>query len=113
MSRGGARPGAGRPKGSRNRITLELVKAVQRDGLTPLEYLLKVMRDESLETSQRLEAAKLACPLVHPKIVAISVDEQLIRETTNGRGNDRAREIIRELIESVKESQTDSVRIVA
>ena len=113
MPRGGARLGAGRPYGSRNRVTLELVKAVQRDGLTPLEFLLKVMRDESLETSQRLEAAKLACPYIHPKMVAISVNQEIVHETVRHVSNDRVREILEELIDDVVDAHGNNVKIVA
>ena len=45
MARGGARPGAGRKAGSVTRRTREIAEAAL-EGLTPLEYLLSVMRDE-------------------------------------------------------------------
>ena len=38
-------------------------------GMTPLEYLLGVMRDESAELHRRDEAAKAAAPFVHPRRV--------------------------------------------
>ena len=69
--RGGKRPGAGRPKGSPNKIKLDVTDAVERvklalaEGVTPLEYLLEVMRDESLAIELRLEAAKAAAPFCH------------------------------------------------
>ena len=108
MSRGGARPGAGRPKGSRNHITLELVKAVQRDGLTPLEYLLKVMRDGSLETSQRLEAAKIALPYCHSRLVAVNVSQDLASRCPEA-GNVRSAKQILEDIVSDFDAPSDSV----
>jgi len=86
---GGKRPGAGRPRGSRNRRTRETVAAVEQ-GLTPLAYLTSVYRDESLETHIRIEAAKAAAPYVHAKLSQIDVqasadlrqltDQQLKRE---------------------------------
>lgn len=60
---GGVRPGAGRKPGWRS----QAVATALADGLTPLEYLLQVMRDEGLEESQRMEAAKAAAPYCHPK----------------------------------------------
>ena len=62
--RGGSRPGAGRPRGSRNQKTLEQVQAVEQGGITPLEYLLQVMRDTNRDEQVRLEAAKAAAPFV-------------------------------------------------
>jgi len=41
--RGGAQPGAGRPKGSTNKRQREAKLA--ETGITPLDYMLAVMRD--------------------------------------------------------------------
>lgn len=71
MSHGGVRPGAGRPKGRRSRKTEELLATVVGDGLTPLSYLLEVMRDDSKEEATRLDAAKSAAPYVHPRLAAV------------------------------------------
>jgi hypothetical protein len=71
--KGGKRPGAGRPKGARDKISKELEKAVAEmpstlgDGLLPLDYMLAVMRDQKADDSMRLEAAKSAAPYVHKK----------------------------------------------
>jgi hypothetical protein len=42
---GGARPGGGRKPGVPNRQTAELQEAVAASGETPLDYILRVMRD--------------------------------------------------------------------
>jgi hypothetical protein len=74
MSRkGGAMPGAGRPKGSRNKRTLELQQRVAQSGLTPLDYMLSIVRDEKREDAIRLEAAKSAAPYVHPRLNSIEL----------------------------------------
>ena len=39
-----------------------------------VEYLLEVMRDQSLDTRLRVDAAKAAAPYVHQKLSAISID---------------------------------------
>ena len=44
---------------------------IAASGLTPLEYLLGIMRDEELPVELRFEAAKAAAPYVHPKLAAI------------------------------------------
>ena len=70
MSRG-SRPGerrGGRIKGTRNKATATREAAIAASGLTPLDYLLSVMRDETAEYRARLDAAKAAAPFVHPRM---------------------------------------------
>lgn len=71
MARGGARPGAGRPRGATTRKTREIADRAAREGITPLEFLLQVMRDETAEFAQRLDAAKSAAPFIHPRLSAV------------------------------------------
>ena len=72
--RGGKREGAGRKAGIRNKKTAAVLEAVEASGITPLEYMLQVMRDPSNETSMRLDAAKSAAPYVHAKLSSIEVN---------------------------------------
>ncbi len=74
MAHGGARPNAGRKVGSMNRFNREMVERAGRGGQLPLDYMLEVMRDESLEARIRIDAAKAAAPYVHQKLASISVD---------------------------------------
>ena len=69
--RGGARPGAGRPRGARNRKSREKAEAIERSGLTPLDYMLKVMRNPKSDAAVRLDAAKSAAPYVHARLAAV------------------------------------------
>lgn len=68
---GGARPGAGRKKGTPNKKTKELIAAVEATGITPLDYMLAVMRDEAKDLPTRMDAAKSAAPYVHAKLASI------------------------------------------
>lgn len=43
--------------------------------LTPMEYLLGVMRDPSASISMRIQAAKIAAPFCHPKAPSITQKE--------------------------------------
>jgi phage terminase small subunit len=68
--KGGYRPGAGRPKGAKNRPkTLETKAGNQSDipteNLTPLEYLLRVMRDPHADLERRARAAIACLPFCH------------------------------------------------
>lgn len=40
----------------------------------PLEFMLKIMRDESADRAERLDMAKAAAPYVHAKLSAITMD---------------------------------------
>lgn len=71
--RGGARPGAGRPKGAKSRKRKKILEIVSASGKTPLDVMLDVMRGafERHDQETALEAARSAAPYVHPKLSAI------------------------------------------
>lgn len=71
MARGGKRDGAGRKAGSVTTRTREAANRAAEEGLTPLDYMLTMLRDESLEPSARFEAAKAAAPYVHARLAAV------------------------------------------
>jgi hypothetical protein len=72
---GGARPGAGRPKGSRNKKTRESLEMARASGLTPLEVMLHTMRwyFEAERFDEASNIAAMAAPYVHPKLAATAV----------------------------------------
>ena len=71
MARGGKREGAGRPAGAINKASAERQAEVEASGETPLAYMLKIMRDASVDEAKRLDAAKAAAPYVHPRLAAV------------------------------------------
>ncbi|WP_051952573.1 hypothetical protein [Methylocapsa aurea] len=73
MARGGKRPGAGRRKGSTTTRTREIAERAFEEGVTPLEYMLSVMRDIGAQPAVRLDAAKYCAPYVHPRLAAIEM----------------------------------------
>ena len=73
MSHGGRRPGAGRKPGSMNRCTREALARAEATGITPLEYMLQVMRDPETPIPRRDDMAKAAAPYLHPRLNAMSV----------------------------------------
>jgi hypothetical protein len=67
-------PNAGRKKGSRNKRTIALAEASEKAllvGLTPLDFLLGLLRDPTKDDRLRLDAAKAAAPYCHQKLIAI------------------------------------------
>lgn len=74
MAHGGFRKGSGRKAGSTNRYSKELLSQAMQEGDLPVHYLLSVMRDKSLDTRLRIEAAKAAAPYLHHKLASMQVD---------------------------------------
>ena len=100
MAVGGARPGAGRKKGTLAKVTAKAREAAAETGLLPHEWLLKVSRGEPIEQKRwvtkydkngkevsrelvteevyadfptRLDAAKAASPFYAPKLAVQTV----------------------------------------
>lgn len=72
-TKGGARINSGRKPGSPNKKTAEVQKRIAETGITPLDYLLMVMRDPGGEPKERINAAVAAAPYVHAKLSAIDL----------------------------------------
>lgn len=70
MARGGARKGAGRKVGSVTKRTREIAERAVTEGLTPLDYMLAVMRDEAADSARRDDMAKAAAPYIHPRLAS-------------------------------------------
>lgn len=73
IKRGGARAGAGRPAGAPNRATAKRQSEIAASGLTPLDFMLAILRDPTKEDAARFEAAKAAAPYVHPRLASTEV----------------------------------------
>lgn len=52
---------------------LAQLAAAEAGGLSPLGYLLRVMRDERESPARRMDAAKTAAPFLHPKLSTMDV----------------------------------------
>lgn len=68
----GRKTGGGSRKGKRNKATAQREAEIAASGLTPLEYMLRVLRDETQDPKRRDEMAKAAAPYVHPKLATVS-----------------------------------------
>lgn len=79
--RGGRRTGAGRKPGSATKKTREIADRAAAEGITPLEYMLSIMRAEPrpdlgpkdwlAAVTMRFEAARAAAPYMHPRLAAV------------------------------------------
>ncbi len=71
---GGKRAGAGRPPGARNIRSEETARQIQESGLTPLQFLMDIVRDEDAPRKDRIECAKSAAPFCHARLSSIDMD---------------------------------------
>src|ERR1700722_10281782 len=71
MARGGFRRGAGRKPGSLTRRTRDVAERAAECGETPLEFMLRTMRDPTIDIDRRADMAKAAAPYVHPRLASI------------------------------------------
>ncbi len=67
--------------GSLSRFNREMVERASSGGDLPLDFMLEVMRDESLGIRLRIDAAKAAAPYVQQRLSAIAVDLTTSEET--------------------------------
>lgn len=93
MARGGFRPGAGRPAGSKKKAALAdpvskaAAKSQPGNAKTPLEYLLSVMNDPTVSEERRDRLAIAAAPFVHARAGAEGKkDERAERAKRAGAG---------------------------
>lgn len=66
----GAPKSGGRKPGVPNKRTDKVQKAIEAQGITPLEFMLNVMRSDP-DPKAQFEAAKAAAPYVHARLSAV------------------------------------------
>ena len=72
MAKGGYRPGAGRPKGAKTKhnkaeTVTDINAAAASENLTPLEYMLRIMRNPKEDADRRARMAIAAAPFCHAR----------------------------------------------
>ena len=58
----------GRPRGTPNKASAKREAEIKASGLTPLDYMLDILRDENASTEDRKWAAQHAAVYVHPRL---------------------------------------------
>ena len=80
MPRGGSKPGerrGGRKKGTPNKNLVAREAEIASSGLTPLDYMLSVLRDPKQDWQRRDEMAKAAAPYCHPRLAQVQAQHSL------------------------------------
>jgi hypothetical protein len=100
---GGSKPGerrGGRPPGTPNKATAIVTAAMDaisaNPDLTPLEFMLGVVRAPNVDPAMRLRAAQAAAPYVHARLVTASGDpaeraKSIVDEIATADPEERAR----------------------
>ena len=89
MARGGKREGAGRRKGTtgiKSTKTRERIAVAERaiaSGVTPLDYMLSILRDESNDKTERFAAAKECAPYIHPRLSSVEANVKVSEHEDN------------------------------
>jgi hypothetical protein len=88
ISAGSIRKAGGRPKGSRNKRTLELIQRAEAKGISPLDLMLEAMHDLWQE-GDRLAAfacAEKVAPYLHARLATVEqkVEAQVRQTVVNG-----------------------------
>ena len=65
---GGTRRGSGRPKGAIRRLSEQAIREARQSGELPLDYMLRIMRDESADDKRRDIMAIAAAPYLHARL---------------------------------------------
>src|SRR6266550_4095187 len=63
----------GRREGTPNKATATREAEIRASGVTPLDFMLGVMRDNDKTVELRLEAAAKAAPYVHPRLSSVAL----------------------------------------
>ena len=69
----GTKPPGGSRKGRPNKSTVANAAAIAESGLTPLQFLTQCYRNEGLDFSLRMNAAKAAAPYVHHSLSSVDM----------------------------------------
>lgn len=91
MSAGGAREGSGRPAGSISRRHAEVLASALASGITPVEFMLRTLRDENADPKERAWAAEKSAPYVHARPAPLERTVEIeLPETSTLTGIDQA-----------------------
>ena len=112
MPCGGRRLGAGRKSGKVTQATRDkqaVVAEALRDGRTPLEYMLSVMRDPSVDPDRRDRMALAAAQFVHPRLQLLAVQERRFSDLPEPERRAEAQRLIAEARAVIERARAEQV----
>ena len=75
----------GRTAGTLNKRTHAMLEEIASTGETPLQYMLRVMRDSEATPSRRDAMAAAAAPYIHPRLAQLDMAAQQNVDIVGGR----------------------------
>lgn len=97
----GNRFGRGRKKGSRNKLTQQMLDAVANARIKPHEFLLDVMEMPTNTMDERLKAALKLVDIVYPKAQSVEVDMTIDQDVSPADMEDRIKDILKRTVVNV------------
>lgn len=82
--------------GTNNFDALRLIQ--EKNWLTPLEFMLKVMNDDSVPRPDRMDAAKGAAPYIHSKL------QSVVLESSNDKLDQEVKEAYRDVLRQMADT---------
>ena len=82
--------------GTNNFDALRLIQ--EKNWLTPLEYMLKVMNDDTVPRPDRMDAAKGAAPYIHSKL------QSVVLESSNDKLDQEVKEAYRDVLRAMADT---------
>lgn len=111
---GGARRGAGRPKGSLSRRHVETVAEAVAAGKTPVEYMLDIMRDNKADQKRRDWAAEKLAPYLHPRPAPLAPQIHIdLPDTSTAEGVTRALASVAQSVASGQIAPSEGQSLIA
>jgi len=95
----------GRSKRVANGPSAAKVAEIAASGETPLDFMLRAMRDPTLEFSDRMEMAKTAAPYVHPRMAQVEPPEPIVEEPFDPSDPQHKIKLARELVFLIAEGK--------
>jgi hypothetical protein len=104
LPKGGARPGAGRKKGQRDKRTQEMLAKASAAGMLPHEFLCSVSQGQVIDGhtptfAERMAAATQAAPYYAPRLQAIDQKHSgsIVHDLTDEQLDEQIRQLLAQL----------------
>jgi len=95
--KGKAKPGPGRPKGSRNKMTNQMLTRVferSEHGQSMEEIMMNIAQSDEMPPELRFKAAKAVADLVYPKVASVDLKIDDLEEKSIEQIDDQLKQLI-------------------
>lgn len=93
--------GKGRRKGSRNKLTQQMLDRVANSNISPDEFLLDIVNNTTTDEKLRIQAAMKLVDIVFPKASSVEMDITDKREVSKEDMDSRIKEILNKVADNI------------